>query len=223
MKANVLTMNESPSPAEQLRLSCVVIGFHQSKLSVLLQRKADKTSWGLPTASIEQGKDIDQGAAELIRQLSKGDEDFVRQLRLYNQNSQPGLTLAYYAIVDHYDSRLPQSIKWLPVQECNMLTLQENCMLHKAIESLRFNLLTEPIAVHLLPGKFTLLEIQSLFEEILGKKLDRRNFLRKLSSQKMLIKLKEKKSGVAYKPPTLYKLSKDKYATALNEVLNRIW
>jgi hypothetical protein len=77
--------------------------------------------------------------------------------------------------------------------------------------------------MNLLPKKFTIPEIQKLYETISGTKLDRRNFLRRISSYKILIRLPEKRTGVAYKAPFLYSFDQKAYKLKLKKGLTDVW
>jgi len=81
----------------------------------------------------------------------------------------------------------------------------------------------QPIGYNLLPEKFTLSELRKLYETILGKELDRRNFQRKILAYDILTKLDEVRQGVAHKSPVLYKFNLGNYQKALNEGLNGRW
>jgi hypothetical protein len=93
----------------------------------------------------------------------------------------------------------------------------------KALEIMRKQLNSKPIGLNLLPEKFTMPELQKLYECILGKKLNRGNFYRKMLRYDILIKLDEIRKGGAHKSPDLYKFDIDKYKIALNVGLNEGW
>jgi len=96
-------------------------------------------------------------------------------------------------------------------------------ILGKALETLRLHLSYQPVGYNLLPKKFTMPELQKLYETILGKSLDRRNFQRKILSYKILNKLDERKTGGAYKAPFLYEFNLENYNKALKEGFNGNW
>lgn len=96
-------------------------------------------------------------------------------------------------------------------------------ILDKALETLRQQLNYQPIGYNLLPDKFTMPELQTLYETILGKKLDRRNFQRRMNSYGILRRLKETRKGGAHKAPYLYSFNLRKYQQALLEGLQGGW
>jgi hypothetical protein len=104
-----------------------------------------------------------------------------------------------------------------------MLMLDHNLILQKALETLRLQLNYQPIGYNLLPSTFTMPELQRLYEAILGRILDRRNFHRKITAYDILKKLNERRSGVAHKAPDLYSFDLEKYHQALKEGLRGGW
>jgi hypothetical protein len=96
-------------------------------------------------------------------------------------------------------------------------------ILDKALETLRNHLSYHPIGYNLLPEKFTMPELQKMYETILDKQLDRRNFQRKILSYGILRRLKEVKKGVAHKAPYLYSFNLREYEQALKESLQGGW
>ena len=96
-------------------------------------------------------------------------------------------------------------------------------MSRKALETLRQQIHFLPIGMNLLPKKFTMPEIQRLYETIIGTKLDRRNFLRRILSYKILVRLPEKRSGTAHRAPYLYSFDHKAYQLALKNGLTNAW
>ena len=93
----------------------------------------------------------------------------------------------------------------------------------KALESLRLDLNDHPVGYNLLPEKFTMPELQRLYETILDDELDRRNFQKRMLAIGILERLKERKTGGAHKAPFLYRFDKKKYARALKQGLKLGW
>jgi 8-oxo-dGTP diphosphatase len=108
-------------------------------------------------------------------------------------------------------------------RDIGKMTMDHDQIISKAWEALRMQLNYQPIGINLLPEKFTMSALQKLYETILGKNLDRRNFQRKIHSFHILDKLEERKSGCAHRAPYLYQFNKIKYHKALNEGLSGGW
>jgi len=109
--------------------------------------------------------------------------------------------------------------KWWEISAIPDLLFDHNHMIDMALKALRRQVSYQPIGYNLLPEKFTMPELQRLYETILGKQLDRRNFQKLVLSYDILEKLDEKRTGGAFKSPFLYRFDKDKYDKAVeNEI-----
>jgi 8-oxo-dGTP diphosphatase len=130
------------------------------------------------------------------------------------------ITVGYTALVDFTKAALiPDSFsidcKWFNIKEIPELILDHQNILDKALENLQLQLNYHPVGYNLLPEKFTMPELQKLYETILDRTLDRRNFQRKITGTGILKRLDETKKGVAHKAPYLYKFDLRKYQKAL--------
>ena len=114
-------------------------------------------------------------------------------------------------------------VEWIDHKAVPDLILDHQNILDKALETLRMELNLMPVGYNLLPEKFTIPELQKLYETILDRKLDRRNFLRKITAIGILTKLDEKKSNVAHKAPNLYSFDKEKYEEVVKNGLHQGW
>lgn len=124
------------------------------------------------------------------------------------------ITVAYYFLLKTEDVSLENNsngAKWFPVNSLPDLGFDHKKIIHEAYEDLKEKCLSEPIIFKLLPDKFTINEVQDLYESILGITIDNRNFRRKLINKKYIIALDEKQIGVSKKPAQLYMFSKDVY------------
>lgn len=234
-------------------IDCVIFGFHNNQLKVLLLKVKNTGQWGLPGGFMLKNEDVEKAACRLLKartgledvflrqfylfgDLVRNNEEFNRQ-RLLKQRiaaskdhwfMQRFITLGYYALVN-FSSAIPrpdyisEACEWWDLHAVPALMLDHNHILNKALETLRLQLNYQPIGYNLLPNKFTMTELQRLYETILGKKLDRRNFLRKMLSYGILKRLDERRSGVAYKPPYLYSFDLLPYQQALEEGLSGGW
>jgi 8-oxo-dGTP diphosphatase len=234
-----------------LSIDCVIFGFHNNQLKVLLIKTGYSESWSLPGGFISVDEDIDTAAVSVLRGRTGLEGIFLRQFATFgavkrNQNhfsektlSHFGIppedqkwytsrfvTIGYYALVNFLET-IPQSdnsyekVEWIDHNEVPELILDHKEILDKALETLRIELNLMPVGYNLLPEKFTIPELQKLYETILGRTLDRRNFLRKITSIGILTKLDEKKSNVAHKAPNLYRFDKDKYEEVLKNGLTQ--
>jgi ADP-ribose pyrophosphatase YjhB (NUDIX family) len=130
------------------------------------------------------------------------------------------LSIGFYSLVEYSKvAPLPDFLSdecvWWDIHEVPELFFDHNLIVDEALKTLRLHIYHQPIGIKLLPEKFTLPELQGLYETILGKKLDRRNFQKKIMSLGILIKLEEFKSIGPHRSPVLYKFDKQKYEKAL--------
>jgi 8-oxo-dGTP diphosphatase len=185
----------------------------------------------LPGSLISDTEDLDHSASRVLKELTGLDHIFLKQFavfgspdRLSNSNDLLWLrttselvidrvvTVAYYSLVKINDSNptesLPEKTSWLKVSELPQLSFDHNLIINSALDALRKELRTEPIGFELLPKKFSLRQLQNLYEVILGNRLDNRNFRKKIGKLEYLIPQSEKEIGVNHKPAQLYKFDK---------------
>ena len=182
----------------------------------------------LPGNLISDTEDIDYSAYRILKELTGVDNIFLKQFavfanpnRLSNSNdllwlrSTSGLaiervlTVAYYSLVKIDKGNPTRSLlaktHWLPVKNLPQLTFDHHLIIEKALDALRKELRTEPIGFEMLPKKFSIRQIQSLYEVILGNKLDNRNFRKRIGRLTYIVSLAEKEKSVNHKPAQLYK------------------
>ncbi len=113
-----------------------------------------------------------------------------------------------------------QFTSWWPVDKLPLLGYDHAEMIARALDFLRIKIQREPVGFELLPEKFTLSQLQNLYEAILGVSLDRRNFRKKVGQMKFIIPLNEKQKGVAHKPAQVFIFSRDVYDRTKKEKLD---
>jgi len=187
----------------------------------------------LPGSLIKDTDDLERSAYRILKELTGLDHVFLKQLaifdrpdRLNNPNdiiwlcSTSGLqirrviTITYYSLVRilkyNPSKTLLDKSYWIPVKKLPKLAFDHNFIIDSALKELRKKLQAESFGLELLPKKFTIRQFQNLYTEILGKKLDSRNFRKKIHKLDYLIALPEKERKVNHKPAQLYKLDKKK-------------
>ncbi|MEY4963518.1 MAG: hypothetical protein RLZZ323_837 [Bacteroidota bacterium] len=251
MLKEVLANKENYQPG--LSIDCVIFGFHDNQLKVLLIKTKYSDKWALPGGFVRIDESIDDGAINVLQGRTGLQGIFLRQFATFGQvNRNPVefsdgvlafyqiplaeaqwyrnrfVTVGYYALVDFLQA-VPQPegnneiVEWIDCNAVPELILDHKEIFDKALETLRMELNLVPVGYNLLPEKFTIPELQRLYETILGRKLDRRNFLRKITSIGILTKLDEKKSNVAHKAPNLYSFDKERYEEVLKIGLHQGW
>jgi 8-oxo-dGTP diphosphatase len=238
---------------DHISLDCVVFGFHSNQLKVLVLRMKNTGEWVLPGGFVYEDESIEVAANRVLKVRTCLDNVFLRQFNVFSdpQRSKrnPAVTdlilsgqtfpdaswfnkrfisVGFYALVEFSQvqpqpDELSDICEWVNLDKINKLILDHNAILNKALETLRLQLTFQPIGYNLLPEKFTMSELRKLYETILGKELDRRNFQRKIQGYDILVRLEEVRHGVAHKAPCLYKFNLNNYQKALDEGLNGRW
>jgi 8-oxo-dGTP diphosphatase len=226
-------------------LDCVIFGFHDGRLKVLLLEWKETGEWSLPGGFIQHEENMEEAATRVVRQRTGLENIYLQQFytfgdigrqRTKSKTKVPKgakktswlmerfVTVGYWALVEHskvvpvLDS-LSSNYKWADVKKVPRLILDHNAILEKGLQSLRLHLNEYPVGKDLLPEKFTMPELQKLYETLLNKSIDRRNFQKRILSLDILVKLKELKRGGAHKAPFLYKFDERKYLKAMKQGL----
>ena len=132
------------------------------------------------------------------------------------------VTVGYYSLVKlgQYKPEAASFARhavWQPISEIPILAFDHNEIVNEALKSLRLKLKNEPVGFELLPKKFTLSQLQRLYEIIMGTEFEKRNFRRKILKKNILIPLEEKQVGVPHKAARLYQFDKEGYERATGE------
>jgi len=204
---------------------CVIFGFEGGELKVLLIERNEepfKDWYALPGYIVEQDESLD-GAAERILYELTGLRDLpIRQFHTFGEvNRHPQgrvITVGYFALIRINGQKELRPVTnfarrafWHPVNDLPKLAFDHTEIFKRAFKKIRTKMNYEPIAFELLPEKFTLTQLQSLYEAVLSKKLDKRNFRKKMLSYGYLKELNEKQKGVSYRAASLYKFDRRKY------------
>ena len=201
----------------------VIFGFDGSDLKVLLiQRGAApfKGKWALPGDLVYPNENLDTAAERVLEQLTGLRGVYLEQVKAFGAvNRHPlgrVITIAYYSLIKIADfvvtpASFAQSARWHAVSEVDELAFDHNEILETCLRQLKLKVRMAPIGFELLPPKFTLTELQQLYEAILVEELDKRNFRKKILSMNLLIDLDEVQEGVAHRPAKLYQFDQEKY------------
>lgn len=206
-----------------LATSVVVFGFDGDELKVLITRKKGEpfhNSWIIPSSVVRASESTKEVAQELILRLT-GERDWTLEklngfAELYRNPSGRVVNIAWYTTVRLHDKlhKIQKlEYQWVNVNRIPPLAYDHNAILEYAMERLKRRVKRRPIGFSMLPSEFTMKQIQSLYEQALGKKLDKRNFQRKLLKSELLIDLDKttQSSPRARRPAKLYKFDEVKY------------
>jgi 8-oxo-dGTP diphosphatase len=216
-------MKKSDNTIEALSIDCLIFGFKNSNLDILLVQHGEgisKGKWALPGGWIKYDEGIDEAAIRILKALTGVSNVFLEQLKAFgNVDRYPTrrvITIAYYALVKPEDYTLQPGFtaadaRWFRVSDLAALPYDHEKILRQGMDHLKHKLRHEPIGFNLLPKKFTLLQLQELYEALLNKKLDKPNFRRKLINMNLLVPCKEKQTEVSHRAANLYKFDKKIY------------
>lgn len=150
------------------------------------------------------------------------------QLWLKSINKNPServVSVCYYSLINSTEITITKKdriVLWVPVKEVKNLEMafDHAKILENALQALRNKLKHEPISFELLPEKFTLSQLQRLYEVVFNTEYDKRNFRKKVNKMKYVIKLEEKQVGVSHKPATYFSFDRNVYEEFKSEILN---
>ena len=210
---------KNPHPA--VTTDCVIFGFDGERLQVrLIERGIEpyKGRWAFPGGFLKMDETAEEGAKRELKEETGLENAYIQQLHTFsNPNRDPRervITIAYYALVKIQEVKGGDdaaSAKWFPLDEIPPLAFDHDYILRMATQRLREQIHFQPIGFELLPEKFTIRELQSLYEAILGINFDRRNFSKKMLHLEILTELEETVWPTPKREAKLYKFNSEKY------------
>lgn len=215
-------------------IDCVLFGFDGGELKILLIERNEepfKDWWALPGYLIGENESLDQSASRILHELTGLSDIYMEQYYTFGEVTRHPqgrvITVAYYAMLRLGGDKILKPLtsyakraQWVNVNELPKLAFDHQHIFDKGLEKVKRRIKHLPIAFELLPEKFTLTQVQNVYELILGKKLDKRNFRKKILSFGVLKELDEKQKGVSFRAATLYKFDKRKYAKLFSKEIS---
>ena len=196
-------------------VDCVIFGYDEKELKVLLIQSDLEEFSGLNSLLgdlVRPDEDLDAASYRILKQRTDLDDVFLQQVhtfgRLDRHPSGRVVTTAYYSLININSHKLKidhNDLNWHAVKNIRKLAFDHKEILDTCLEKLREQVMEHPVVYNLLPEKFSLRELQELYEAILGLKLDRRNFRKKVALKKWLQDLNEMEDQVSHRPGKLYK------------------
>ena len=205
------------TPKHALTVDNVIFGFDDGELKVLIVKHGAGESrgrWGLPGDWLKADETLEQAASRVLQDRTGVKDIFLEQLHVFSAlDRHPGdriITVAFFALVRsdaHVLSvgKTEMDAQWVNVRDTPELIFDHQRILTTALLRLKHKVRHEPIGFNLLPEKFTLLELQRLYEAVLNITLDKPNFRRKMMKMNLLVNTDEKQSGVSYRAANLYR------------------
>ncbi len=218
---------EYPRPA--LTVDCVVFGLDDDELKVLLIRRGGEPyagRWALPGGFVQMDETTEDAARRELQEETGLERIFLEQLYTFSDVDRDPrervVTVAYYALVKMSDHRVQAATDaadagWFAVSEAHALAFDHDKILDVALTRLRGKVRYQPIGFELLPKKFTLTQLQRLYEVVLETKLDKRNFRKKILGMDLLVDLEEVEKDVAHRAARLYRFDRTKYRALVKQ------
>lgn len=203
-------------------LDCIIFGFDRNELKLLLIKRdfePEKGNWSLMGGFLDKDESLDAAAGRILNNLTGLKNIYLEQLYAFGDIDRDPvertISVAYYALIDihTHDKELVEqnSASWFSINDVPDLIFDHDRMVDAALKRLRFKASHQPVGFELLPNKFTLPELQKLYEGIYDTRLDKRNFRRRILSMDVLVKTDEKQKKYSKKGAFLYEFDKDKY------------
>ncbi len=203
-------------------VDCILIGFDNRELHVLLYKRSFeplKGSWSLMGGFVREGESVSPAANRVLTDCSGVDNLFMEQVGVYGEITRDlgerVISAAYYALVNmasiDVDTLKAHDAVWVKITELPELIFDHKQMIEDSIAILQRKAATHPIGFNLLPEKFTLPQLQTLYEAIYQAPLDKRNFRKKINSMDILEKLEEKDKSSSKRGAFYYTFNKEKY------------
>jgi len=216
-----------------LAVDCVVFGLNEpNDLQVMLIRRnlpPFKDQWALPGGFVRIDESVDAAARRELQEETGLQNVFLEQLYTFGAIARDPrervVTVAYYALVNLKEYSLQASTDaseaaWFSITQLPPLAFDHDQIVTMAINRLKGKVRYEPIGFELLPKKFTLSQLQTLYETVLGIPLDKRNFRKKILKMDLLIELDETQTDVAHRAAKLYQFDESKYHLLKNKGFN---
>ena len=220
---------------ENLSVDCAIFGFHEDKLKVLLLKYHDLDLWSIPGGFIFNDEDLREAAERVLYERThlsglflsqfhtfgrrNRTENNVHQILLKNKGIEVPenhwifnrfITVGYCSLIDYtlsetFPDAFNESIEWFDVDKLPEMAFDHERIIREGLQHIRKNLDTQLVAYNLLPEKFTMNDLQKVYETVLGEKFRRNNFQRKMLSLGTLERLEKFFDGSPNKAPYLYK------------------
>lgn len=214
-------------------VDCIVFGFDGQTIRLLLIQRAlepERGRWSLMGGFVQPGESADEAAGRVLELLTGLRGVYLEQLHTFSHPERDPiertLSIAYFSLIDisQYEKKLSDDYhaEWFDLSDAPRLIFDHDKMVAMAKEKLQYKAALHPLLFELLPKKFTLPQLQTLFEGVYETKFDKRNFSRKLLSTGLLVRQADKDMSSSRKGAFFYKLNSKNYKAKFQDFLNLI-
>jgi 8-oxo-dGTP diphosphatase len=214
----------SNHPRHLVAVDCIIFGYDilEKEMKLLLFKRIiepAKGKWSLAGGFVDENEGLDQAASRILRKLTGLESVYMKQSYCYGDTTRdPGdrvISTAYFALIAIRDINKElaeeNGVHWRSIARLPDLIFDHPLMVKRALSDLQNQVKVKPVGFELLPEKFTLVQLQDLYEAIYQRKVDKRNFRKKILSMEILEKLEEKEKETSKKGAYYYKFNKDSY------------
>lgn len=214
-------------------VDCIIFGYDGDHVKLLVIKRAIepvKNQWSLMGGFISEKEDLDGAAKRILLELTGLHDVYLEQLHTYGRPDRDPIertiSVVYFALIDinKYSKQINDQYhaEWFKVKEVPTLIFDHNEMVTAALEKIRYQAALHPILFELLPKKFTIPQLQNLYEQIYDSPIDNRNFIRKITASGLLIKQTEKDKSSSKRGAFYFKLDRNKHKAQFQSFLNAI-
>lgn len=214
-------------PTYYVAVDCIIFAFNGDKIQVLLQHRNIEPHVGELTllgGFVEEEESLDDAANRVLKERTGMNNVFLEQVETFGAiDRDPGgrvFSTAYYALLnkaEHNESLIEKyNCKWVDIDNLPILYFDHKKMLHKALNTIQDKISYTPIALNLLPKRFTLTQLQMVYEGLLGKELDKRNFRKRLNDMPYFEKTGEIDKTTSKRGASVYQFNLRKYKDIRN-------
>lgn len=215
-----------------ISVDCVIFGYDLEELKVLTIKCNMEPFKNLPSLIgdlIGQNEDLDDAAQRVLKERIGISNIYLEQIKTFGKANRHPLgrvvTVAYFALVkkqDFYSNGVQHAgnAQWIPVSQLEEMAFDHQEIMKFALFTIRKKIFEYPIWMKLLPTSFSMPELQNLFENIMGKPMDKRNFRKKIFGLDILTESGKKQIDVPHRPANLYTVNKDKLEEDYSFLLN---
>lgn len=214
-------------------VDCIVFGFDGDSLKILLIQRGfepEKGKWSLMGGFVQENESLDQASNRILKQLTGLDGVYLEQLHTFGSPQRDPIertvSTAYFALLDinKYEKQLNTDYhpEWFTLKRMPKLIFDQNDMVELAKRRVRYKAALHPILFELLPSRFTIPQLQNLYESVYNTKIDKRNFSKRILATGLLIKQGDKDKSSSRRGAFYYQLNMQSYYAKFQAFLNLI-